>query len=663
MSQSGSWFVNSGPGAVVETLAGNTGGPVGPFLGNINVIGTGNITVTGNPESSTLTISEIASEATTFDGDIGSAVASGGVLTIESGVSTINSGSSVLFSGSGSTLTLDVSDAHNNTIIGEAAGNGSISGTGNVGLGVAALSDLTSGLNNVAIGSGALTDVTGGAAGAGGTNVAVGESALGSLITGKANVAIGTLAGKNYTTTESNNISIGSLVEGTTGESAVMRLGGSGVSTAFLGGIYDVNIGSTANVATVAPTGQFGTAVITSGNNITVTPAANTITVNVSGTTNHAVQLGNSTGSLTSVAVGTTGQVLTGVTGGSPTFQSPASSSITLTGDSGGALTGSSFTIYADHAAQNCGESVTISGSGTTLKLNVTDANNNTLIGFESGNTNTTGTDNTALGGAALQSLTIGISNTAIGYNALNNITTTDYNTALGALALYNVTSGASNTGIGAGSLGSSGTGSNNTCLGYSSGSAYTTSESSNICIGSTTSGTITESNVLRIGAATGSGAGQLSSAYICGIDGVNVGSVATVVTEASNKLGTAVITAGTNITITPTANTITITASGSPVVFVTKITNSSSPYTVLSTDYFIAANSTAGAITVKLPNAPTEGQIYIIKDSFGTAASNNITVTTVGGTETIDGVTSFVMNTNYESVSLLFDGINWEIF
>ncbi len=81
------------------------------------------------------------------------------------------------------------------------------------------------------------------------------------------------------------------------------------------------------------------------GSNITTTGSSNNLNISISGTTDHAVQVGNSTGSLTSVAVGTTGQVLTGVTGGSPTFQSPAASSISITGNSGGALTGNSFTF------------------------------------------------------------------------------------------------------------------------------------------------------------------------------------------------------------------------------------------------------------------------------------------------------------------------------
>lgn len=46
-----------GTGPLVETLTGNTGGPVGPNAGNINIVGTGDITVSGNAATNTLTIS------------------------------------------------------------------------------------------------------------------------------------------------------------------------------------------------------------------------------------------------------------------------------------------------------------------------------------------------------------------------------------------------------------------------------------------------------------------------------------------------------------------------------------------------------------------------------------------------------------------------------
>jgi hypothetical protein len=94
-----------------------------------------------------------------------------------------------------------------------------------------------------------------------------------------------------------------------------------------------------------------------------------------------------------------------------------------------------------------------------------------------------------------------------------------------------------------------------------------------------------------------------------------------------------------------------------------TAVNAAASPYTVLSTDYYLACDVTAGTITIRLPNAPTTKTVYIIKDKVGLSATNNITVTTVGGTVTIDGATTFVMNTAYQAINVLFDGSNYQIY
>src|SRR5574338_4571 len=71
----------------------------------------------------------------------------------------------------------------------------------------------------------------------------------------------------------------------------------------------------------VGPDGA-GNIDVLGGNNITTTgnSSPNTLTIDVTGTTNHAVQIGNATGSLTSIPVGTNGQVLIGATGADPAF-------------------------------------------------------------------------------------------------------------------------------------------------------------------------------------------------------------------------------------------------------------------------------------------------------------------------------------------------------
>lgn len=70
----------------------------------------------------------------------------------------------------------------------------------------------------------------------------------------------------------------------------------------------------------------------------------------------------------------------------------------------------------------------------------------------------------------------------------------------LGFQSLLLLTSGNNNTACGANSLNALLTGTTNCVFGASSGTAYTSSESNNICIGFDVTGTVAESNVTRIG-------------------------------------------------------------------------------------------------------------------------------------------------------------------
>ena len=319
-----------------------------------------------------------------------------------------------------------------------------------------------------------------------------------------------------------------------------------------------------------------------------------------------------------------------------------------------------------------------------------------TFVGLSSGSINVSGGSNTSLGYSSLSSINGGGNNTAVGNNSLLNMSSGSDNVAVGTGSSVFNNGGNQNTSIGSGSLQFSSNDSNNTAIGYfscnllngagnnaalgdnslslltsgtynavlgsSSGVSYTSSESSNILINN--AGVAAESNVLRIGAATGNGNQELEAAYICGIDAVDL-NTATIVTEDSNQLGTAVLTPGTGITITPGAGIITIAATGGggSTLTITPIVFADSPYTVLTADQFLAVDVTGGAISILLPNAPATGTVFYVKDSAGLCASSNITVTTVGGSVLIDGATTFVMNTAYESLSVVFDGTTYQVY
>lgn len=78
------------------------------------------------------------------------------------------------------------------------------------------------------------------------------------------------------------------------------------------------------------------------------------------------------------------------------------------------------------------------------------------------------------------------------------------------------------------------------------------------------------------------------------------------------------------------------------------------------STDYVVVVNKTVGAATPVNCPVNTLGEAFIVKDGKGDAATNNITITPASGN--IDGSPTYVISTNYGSVSFFGDGTNWLI-
>ncbi len=94
-----------------------------------------------------------------------------------------------------------------------------------------------------------------------------------------------------------------------------------------------------------------------------------------------------------------------------------------------------------------------------------------------------------------------------------------------------------------------------------------------------------------------------------------------------------------------------------------TLVDDDATPYTVLSTDYYISCDVADAALTLKFPNAPTTNRIWIVKDLQGAASTNNISITTVGGIVTIDGAATYKIASNFGSIQLLFNGTSYEVF
>ena len=244
--------------------------------------------------------------------------------------------------------------------------------------------------------------------------------------------------------------------------------------------------------------------------------------------------------------------------------------------------------IVADNATLGCGSSVLFTATGTTVSLNVTDSDDNTFIGSLAGDLALTGINNTAVGESSLSAITSGSRNIALGGESLRYLTEGSKNVSVGAFACQAVTTGSNNTVLGDGALsalvasddnvavgesclfscidgsknaavGSNSlqlcTGSSNSTLGYYTGSvllegdynilighnagiSLTSTESSNILIGSP--GIAAESNTIRIGV-TGTGVKEQDTCYIAGIYDETLTSVnsKTVIIDEFGRLGT----------------------------------------------------------------------------------------------------------------------------
>lgn len=172
-----------------------------------------------------------------------------------------------------------------------------------------------------------------------------------------------------------------------------------------------------------------------------------------------------------------------------------------------------------------------------TNALTLFTGDNATAVGFGSLASNSTGSFNTAIGTSASAAITTGNSNTSLGFQALEDLIANNNNTAIGSLAL-NSTTGTANTALGFQALAQVITGGANIGIGPSAGLAYTSTESSNILIGPTVSGTALENNTIRIGT-QGAGLGQQNRCFIAGIVGVTASNpVSVVINSATGQLG-----------------------------------------------------------------------------------------------------------------------------
>lgn len=94
---------------------------------------------------------------------------------------------------------------------------------------------------------------------------------------------------------------------------------------------------------------------------------------------------------------------------------------------------------------------------------------------------------------------------------------------------------------------------------------------------------------------------------------------------------------------------------------YAVRVVTAAGAVTLTTSDYIVVVNKASGASTVvNLPGSPTKGDNYIIKDGKGDANTNNLTVTPASGN--IDGTGTYVMNTNYQSATVVYNGTQWNL-
>lgn len=89
-------------------------------------------------------------------------------------------------------------------------------------------------------------------------------------------------------------------------------------------------------------------------------------------------------------------------------------------------------------------------------------------------------------------------------------------------------------------------------------------------------------------------------------------------------------------------------------------VKSKSSAYTATTTDVVLLCDASGGAFTITLPAAADNtNRVYIIKK-----IDSSVNAVTVDGnaSETIDGGTTAVITTQYESIIIFCDGSNWHI-
>lgn len=325
----------------------------------------------------------------------------------------------------------------NNTLIGRQCGV-SVSGTANVGMGLFALRYLQNGSNNVAIGYNSCLGPSSGTINFS-NNIGIGYNALAGIRTGSLNTIIGYDAGKAITSS-TYNVFIGSY----SGRAATT--GGANIGIGSWAGAYSTTGGYNVSI------GYFAGRQTTGHRNISIGYTAGPSTGEIGNS--DKLYIDNSRrgsgsliyGNMSSRSIRINGSFsVSGSTSFTGTLSSdlsggvtvPSNKNLTLSSINNVNITGSNTSMYLGYySGYNIKSSSSITGNTyigfRSGRNSNSSADHNTLIGFESGYTNTSGELNTFIGARAGYTNSTGYRNTCLGFYTGYYLSTGHYNTCLG---------------------------------------------------------------------------------------------------------------------------------------------------------------------------------------------------------------------------------------